>query len=108
LQLSIVASGAEDGKVMIWKVESSAFEGWGHGLPTQGNVLEPTALLRVSRRSPRRIWAPVKCEIDEKLNGTPIQYLPRRFGGLKGEFKLIALENESLRKERDGYREKGT
>ena len=29
-------------------------------------------------------------------------------GGLKGEFKLIALENESLRKERDGYREKGT
>ena len=26
---SIVASGAEDGKVMIWKVESSAFEGWG-------------------------------------------------------------------------------
>lgn len=26
---SIVASGGEDGKVMIWKVESSAFEGWG-------------------------------------------------------------------------------
>jgi len=29
-------------------------------------------------------------------------------GGLKGEFELIALENESLRKERDGHREKGT
>jgi coronin-1B/1C/6 len=26
---SIVASGGEDGKVMIWKVESSQFEGWG-------------------------------------------------------------------------------
>lgn len=26
---SIVASGGEDGKVMIWKVESSMFEGWG-------------------------------------------------------------------------------
>lgn len=26
---SIVASGAEDGKAMIWKVDSSAFEGWG-------------------------------------------------------------------------------
>lgn len=26
---SVVASGGEDGKVMIWKVESSAFEGWG-------------------------------------------------------------------------------
>lgn len=26
---SIVASGGEDGKVMIWKVESSAFEDWG-------------------------------------------------------------------------------
>ncbi|KAG5353575.1 hypothetical protein C0989_005092 [Termitomyces sp. Mn162] len=26
---SIVASGGEDGKVMIWKVEASAFEGWG-------------------------------------------------------------------------------
>ncbi|KAL0573399.1 Coronin-like protein crn1 [Marasmius crinis-equi] len=26
---SLVASGGEDGKVMIWKVESSAFEGWG-------------------------------------------------------------------------------
>ncbi|KAF8159215.1 microtubule binding protein [Crassisporium funariophilum] len=26
---SIVASGGEDGKVMIWKVESSHFEGWG-------------------------------------------------------------------------------
>ena len=26
---SIVASGGEDGKVMIWKVEDSAFEGWG-------------------------------------------------------------------------------
>lgn len=26
---AIVASGAEDGKVMIWKVEPSAFEGWG-------------------------------------------------------------------------------
>jgi coronin-1B/1C/6 len=26
---SLAASGAEDGKVMIWKVESSAFEGWG-------------------------------------------------------------------------------
>ncbi|PPR00247.1 hypothetical protein CVT24_005015 [Panaeolus cyanescens] len=26
---SIVASGGEDGKLMIWKVEASAFEGWG-------------------------------------------------------------------------------
>ncbi|GLB41455.1 putative WD repeat coronin family protein [Lyophyllum shimeji] len=26
---AIVASGGEDGKVMIWKVEASAFEGWG-------------------------------------------------------------------------------
>lgn len=26
---SIVASGGEDGKVMIWKVETSMFEGWG-------------------------------------------------------------------------------
>ncbi|KAG6909516.1 hypothetical protein DXG01_017073 [Tephrocybe rancida] len=26
---SVVASGGEDGKVMIWKVEESAFEGWG-------------------------------------------------------------------------------
>ncbi|KAJ3515716.1 hypothetical protein NLJ89_g1588 [Agrocybe chaxingu] len=26
---SIVASGGEDGKVMIWKVEASQFEGWG-------------------------------------------------------------------------------
>ncbi|KAF6753380.1 microtubule binding protein [Ephemerocybe angulata] len=26
---SIVASGGEDGKTMIWKVEASAFEGWG-------------------------------------------------------------------------------
>jgi len=32
---SIVASGGEDGKVMIWKVEASAFEGWGqeHWVP---------------------------------------------------------------------------
>ncbi|ESK81997.1 actin-binding protein [Moniliophthora roreri MCA 2997] len=26
---TLVASGGEDGKVMIWKVESSTFEGWG-------------------------------------------------------------------------------
>ncbi|KAK1218858.1 Coronin-like protein crn1 [Marasmius sp. AFHP31] len=26
---SLIASGGEDGKVMIWKVEPSAFEGWG-------------------------------------------------------------------------------
>lgn len=26
---SVVASGGEDGKVMIWKVEPSTFEGWG-------------------------------------------------------------------------------
>lgn len=26
---SVVASGGEDGKVMIWKVEQSQFEGWG-------------------------------------------------------------------------------
>ncbi|KAG7089706.1 hypothetical protein E1B28_011361 [Marasmius oreades] len=26
---SLVASGGEDGKIMIWKVEPSAFEGWG-------------------------------------------------------------------------------
>jgi len=32
---SIVASGGEDGKVMIWKVEASAFDGWGqeHWVP---------------------------------------------------------------------------
>lgn len=32
---SVVASGGEDGKVMIWKVEASAFEGWGqeHWVP---------------------------------------------------------------------------
>jgi coronin-1B/1C/6 len=32
---SIVASGGEDGKVAIWKVESSLFEGWGseHWVP---------------------------------------------------------------------------
>ena len=32
---SVVASGGEDGKVMIWKVESSAFDGWGqeHWVP---------------------------------------------------------------------------
>ena len=32
---SIVASGGEDGKIMIWKVEASAFDGWGqeHWVP---------------------------------------------------------------------------
>lgn len=32
---SVVASGGEDGRVMIWKVEASAFEGWGqeHWVP---------------------------------------------------------------------------
>jgi hypothetical protein len=36
---SIVASGGDDGKVMIWKVEASAFDGWGqeHWVPQDFN-----------------------------------------------------------------------
>ena len=48
---TIVASGAEDGKVMIWKVESSIFEGWGQeGWVAQD--LDP--VLRIDA-SPRKI-----------------------------------------------------
>ncbi|KAF8959637.1 microtubule binding protein [Flammula alnicola] len=48
---SIVASGGEDGKVMIWKVESSMFEGWG----TEGWVPQDfDPVLRIDG-SPRRI-----------------------------------------------------
>ncbi|KAJ7210397.1 microtubule binding protein [Mycena pura] len=48
---SIVASGGEDGKVMIWKVEAQSFEGWG----AEGWV--PTDFDPVSRidASPRKI-----------------------------------------------------
>lgn len=46
---SIVASGGEDGKVMIWKVESSAFEGWGqdHWVPKD---FDPVARIDASPR----------------------------------------------------------
>jgi coronin-1B/1C/6 len=48
---SIVASGAEDGKVMIWKVESSIFEGWGQ----EGWVAQDfDPVLRIDA-SPRKI-----------------------------------------------------
>ncbi|TFK73785.1 DUF1900-domain-containing protein [Pluteus cervinus] len=48
---SIVASGAEDGKVMIWKVEPSAFEGWAQ----EGWEPEPfDPVLRIDA-SPRKI-----------------------------------------------------
>jgi len=38
----MVASGGEDGKVMIWKVESSQFEGWGqdHWVPQDFDPVE--------------------------------------------------------------------
>lgn len=46
---SIVASGGEDGKVMIWKMESSAFEGWGqeHWVPQD---FDPVARIDASSR----------------------------------------------------------
>ncbi|KAH7923695.1 DUF1900-domain-containing protein [Leucogyrophana mollusca] len=46
---SIVASGGEDGKVMIWKVESSIFEDWGqdHWVPQD---LDPVARIDASPR----------------------------------------------------------
>lgn len=46
---SIVASGGEDGKVMIWKVESSAFEDWGqdHWVPED---FDPVARIDASPR----------------------------------------------------------
>ncbi|TCD71671.1 Coronin-like protein crn1 [Steccherinum ochraceum] len=48
---SIVASGGEDGKVMIWKVEDSVFEGWGQeGWEPQD--FDPVARIEVS---PRRV-----------------------------------------------------
>lgn len=48
---SIVASGAEDGKVMIWKMEDSFFEGWGqeHWEPQD---FDPVARIEVS---PKRV-----------------------------------------------------
>lgn len=46
---SIVASAGEDGKVMIWKVESSAFEDWGqdHWVPED---FDPVARIDASPR----------------------------------------------------------
>ncbi|KAH7903995.1 hypothetical protein BJ138DRAFT_1119846 [Hygrophoropsis aurantiaca] len=46
---SIVASGGEDGKVMIWKVESSIFDDWGqdHWVPQD---LDPVARIDASPR----------------------------------------------------------
>ncbi|CCM05595.1 uncharacterized protein FIBRA_07823 [Fibroporia radiculosa] len=48
---SVVASAGDDGKVMIWKVESSVFEGWGleHWEPQD---FDPVARIDVS---PRRV-----------------------------------------------------
>lgn len=48
---SVVASAGDDGKVMIWKVEEAAFEGWGqeHWEPID---FEPVARIDVS---PRRV-----------------------------------------------------
>ncbi|KAH8091706.1 microtubule binding protein [Cristinia sonorae] len=48
---SIVASGAEDGKVMIWKVDDSTFEGWGHE-HWEPHDLDPVARIEVS---PKRV-----------------------------------------------------
>ncbi|OBZ74065.1 Coronin-like protein crn1 [Grifola frondosa] len=48
---SIVASAGEDGKVMIWKVESSVFEGWGHE-HWEPQDFDPVARIDVS---PRRV-----------------------------------------------------
>ncbi|EJF58048.1 microtubule binding protein [Dichomitus squalens] len=48
---SIVASAGEDGKVMIWKVESGAFEGWGED-GWEPRDFDPVARLDVS---PRRV-----------------------------------------------------
>ncbi|KAI0737283.1 microtubule binding protein [Daedaleopsis nitida] len=48
---SVVASAGEDGKVLIWKVESSVFDGWGSdGWEPQD--LDPVARIDVS---PRRV-----------------------------------------------------
>ncbi|KAF7968728.1 hypothetical protein HWV62_29600 [Athelia sp. TMB] len=46
---SVVASGGEDGKVMIWKVEASTFEGWGQEgwVPTD---FDPVARIDASPR----------------------------------------------------------
>lgn len=46
---SIVASGGEDGKVMIWKVDASTFEGWGqeHWVPYDH---DPVARIDASAR----------------------------------------------------------
>ncbi|EPQ56212.1 DUF1900-domain-containing protein [Gloeophyllum trabeum ATCC 11539] len=46
---SIVASGGEDGKAMIWKVESSVFEGW-NDEGWQPQDFDPVARLDVSPR----------------------------------------------------------
>ncbi|KAI0924162.1 hypothetical protein AcW1_006353 [Taiwanofungus camphoratus] len=48
---SVVASGGDDGKVMIWKVDSTTFEGWGqeHWEPED---FDPVARIDVS---PRRV-----------------------------------------------------
>ncbi|CAL1713917.1 unnamed protein product [Somion occarium] len=48
---SVVASGGEDGKVMIWKVESSAFDNWG-GEGWEPQDFDPVARIDVS---PRRV-----------------------------------------------------
>ncbi|KAL4246809.1 Coronin [Abortiporus biennis] len=48
---SIVASAGEDGKVMIWKVDDSSFEGWGHE-HWEPVDFEPVARVDVS---PRRV-----------------------------------------------------
>ncbi|EAU90771.1 microtubule binding protein [Coprinopsis cinerea okayama7 len=46
---SVVASGGEDGKVLVWKVDSSAFEGWGQeGWAPQD--FDPVARLDASAR----------------------------------------------------------
>ncbi|KZV84974.1 DUF1900-domain-containing protein [Exidia glandulosa HHB12029] len=48
---SLVASGGEDGNILIWKIESNAFEGWGH------EKFEPVDFDPVARisASPKRI-----------------------------------------------------
>lgn len=48
---SVVASGAEDGKALIWKVDSSTFEGWGQD-GWQPQDFDPVARIDVS---PRRV-----------------------------------------------------
>ena len=60
---------------------------------------------------PHRFHSYLNClqeEFDRRSNDT---LSPRRFaiclGNLKGEFELLSLEVESLRKERNEYKEKG-